>query len=462
MATRRVPPMIEKQQQQVEAAKEAEAAVTLKQSDDGKKKFEELWKDENELKEAQAVQEYLESMKGKKDCPAEAEEADSDSKTAQPEAFETPIHTPEKEGENDELAQTAKRCNKSISTAKSTDVPNEDKDNSAEVDGADSAVGTASRGEDGEEEEEDDKSRKLKSEEGGDSPSEQVVDWVPEKKAEETKDDGDDDDTQDNRILPLPTTLETTFQEANQSSASNSVGDGCSVSSSVSGSNALRRGESARRKKSSNWASSNSLDASSLSDANSVTSTDSSKFRRLLGQNDTNDAALVFGTQKSQNKVETSSHTDSTSSSSSEADVSVSSRLSTQLKSLLARTESKDSADDNNSESLLFTETSMEEENCNFCDLQSITSTDRDLVDDIASRPVIFCQEEKKDDDFDDHDQQSAYQLPSSISPRHQEQQKRFRNGVISPTESDAESVTSALSEAPSVDASISSKMGWF
>ena len=318
---------------------------------DKKKKFEDLWKDENEVDEAASVLNYLDSVQSAR-REAETEEDFVPAPTTSLKIIDvaTPMQTPERPPRPDDYVD----------------------------------------------------------QETGEQLVEALVDMVPDtnEATEETK-----------MNLPLPATLDANFQ------------DSVSVSSSLFGTSSKQRilGESARTKSSMNkWTT--AVPASPADD--SIHSTDSSKLRSLLGQGDVNDAAL-FG-----KKQPTDDQSASSSSSVNEMEVSMSSCTSNQLKSLLTA-ESKEVGSDDE-EDFLFTENTIQEEN------DQIQNEDKTEVE--------------GDQDDDDEDDRTPNYLPQSITPKSQ-------LAPPSPTNSlgkEQESVYSALSEAPSVDETIKSGMGWF
>ena len=407
---------------------EAEAVVNAapKYPEEKKKQFEQVWK---------------------QDTTATTEDANATSVVVEKEAS-IQATTPEKEennGNSEEMAavSTAKRGNKTIESNIDTDIDNidargHDDDNKEDEIADATAVPESSDVEDSQPKE-------------GASASEAVVDWVPEeKKVEEIDDDGGDEDEDNNRFLPLPTTLESSFLKESgiifDARDVSSVSSGVSETSHQSNASNTRKGESARRKKSSKWgatAATSPSSASVVSCGGSVCSTDSSKLRSLLGQSDTNDAALVFGKQQpnSTNKNDESSSS-AGSNATPESEVSMSSCTSNQLKSLLTRTDSRDSAED---EDFLFRQN------------KETIGTNNDVIRRTVQeeeKKEDFVDEENYDDDDDDDSQKNAY-LPVSIRPVTPSQNNYD-------DDSTAVSVYSALSDAPSVDESISSNMGWF
>ena len=191
-------------------------------------------------------------------------------------------------------------------------------------------------------------------EQTSDAPKEALVDWVPDDDADQNDVEDYEDDEDDNRALPLPTALESSFKGA-KTRGSTSDADSASLSSGVSGSSrasssAGRKIESARKKKSSTWGNNPATEAVQASDE-SVCSTDSAKFRALLGQDDTNDSALLFN--KKDSSVQRDEASTSTGSDAPETDVSMTSCSSKQLQSLLTTTGSKDSAEDDGEDLLL-------------------------------------------------------------------------------------------------------------
>eukprot|EP00536_Pseudo-nitzschia_multiseries_P003892 jgi/Psemu1/302229/fgenesh1_kg.62_\ len=215
---------------------------------------------------------------------------------------------------------------------------------------------------------------------------------------------------------------------------------------------------SARTKKNV-WSSGSSVGSAS------VASTDSSMLRSLLGQSDTNDAALVFGSKQpartkgeaqgkgqTQSSKERPTRDDSSSGSSSgstpDVDLSMSSCTSTQLKSLL--THNGDDKDLSYEEDgLLFSETAAP---------PATTTTTATTTAAAASAATRGVEEEKKEGDFDDGDDRDATKmyLPASIRPASTATSPRNFD------DNDDATVYSAFSEAPSVDGSIKSSMGWF
>jgi len=269
----------EQQNNPVEPSVSSEQEIANK-----KKKFEDLWKDENEIDEAASVLNYLDSV------------------------------------------QSTRRATENVPTSsfKIVDVA--------------TPVQTPERLPRGESEKVEEPDRQL---------SESLVDRVPETTEIEA--------TEDDRMnLPLPATLETNFQDASSNqkatvaAAVTPESEDSSVLSNASGSSSRNKhlmvGESAHRKKANKWVPSSPSGASS---EGSVCSTDSSKLRSLLGQSDTNDAAIAFGKQpKDDNSTSSSSATP-------EAEVSMSSCTSGHLKSLLI-TDNRDTASDDGSEDFLF------------------------------------------------------------------------------------------------------------
>ena len=292
--------------------------------------------------------------------------------------------------------------------------------------------------------------------------SDVVVDRVPETNAtndivvdDDKEEDGDEDDR---KFLRLPTTLKTKNADTGSKSSSTGI---------ASNNEVLRKGESARtKKKYSTWGASelaqtsnnnsshnDSSTRSERSCGGSVCSTDSSKLRLLLGQSDTNDAALLFG----QHQDSDCGSTDTPES----GDVSMHSCTSNQLKSLLlTKSDSKDSADD---EDFLFRESAAEGKQ-----LSTHTSSSK-------NRYITESIEDKNNDDAedavdDDIDPQTAVgYLPANMIFR--PTTAAAAAALTSPrsidsgaTSEDGSVVTaySAFSEAPSVDGSITSKMGWF
>ncbi|VEU35441.1 unnamed protein product [Pseudo-nitzschia multistriata] len=225
---------------------------------------------------------------------------------------------------------------------------------------------------------------------------EALVDRVPEKEEEESQDTEGEKDPK--LSLPLPTPLESTLQEETKPTTAvptiSRSADDCSVSGS------------------------------------SVSSTDSSKFRSLLGQSDTNDAALLFGRQQKDDTPD--------------AEVSMSSCTSNQLKSLLTRKGESDSSDEE-ADDFLFKETAVPE-----------TKT---------TRRIVVQEEEKKEGDFGDNDEDQEHSnrmyLPAAIRPNASSTPRGARSPEMHNNDDDA-TVYSVLSEAPSVDESIGSEMGWF
>lgn len=320
---------------------------------DKKNKFEDIWKDENEVDEAASVLNYLDEVQSARKL-ADTQQPETSSTTS----FKiidvaTPVHTPERP------RRVESEC-----------LPESEPDQQL---------------------------------------SESLVDRVPE-----TTDAAEDGEMN----VPLPATLDANLQESS------------SVSSSLSGSsrNTSHRavGESARRKKSNKWDPSSPFPSSD----SSVGSSDSSKLRSLLGQGDTNDSALFFGKQILPQKDDNST---SSSNATPDADLSMSSCTSGKLKSLLTTTDGRDATSDDEPEEFLFHNNNNE-----------------------TSEPRRIQEEEKKEIEFDDDedDRQNSY-LPASITPR----------GAKSPEEVDTPddgTVYSAFSDAPSVDESIKSDMGWF
>jgi hypothetical protein len=323
---------------------------------DNKAKFEDLWKDENEIDEAASVLNYLDEIQTARKEAGDTQEPEID--TSSTTSFKivdvaTPVHTPERplrvEVESECLSETKAE-------------------------------------------------QQL---------SESLVDKVPE-----TTDAAEDDLMN----VPLPATLDTNSQENS------------SVSSSLSGSSRTKSqravAESARRKKSNNWNPSSPFPSSD----SSVGSTDSSKLRSLLGQGDTNDSAL-FGKQVLPQKDDSST---TSSNATPDADLSMSSCTSNKLKSLLTSTDGRDAASDDESEDFLFHDN---------------RNNNNETIE-----PKRMREEEKKD--MDEDDRQNNY-LPASITPRG----PKPSEPVDIP---DDGTVFSAMSDAPSVDESIRSDMGWF
>lgn len=317
-------------------------SASLDEPGDKKKKFEDLWKDENEIDEAASVLNYLDSVQSARRSADDEPEIEPTSSMKIIDVA-TPVQTPERpprpEGSIDE--ETGKQL------------------------------------------------------------LEALVDMVPA-----------DTSVDSEMNLPLPATLDANLQDTG------------SVSSSLSGSSSTNktRGESVRNKTNSKWVAS-SPSAASTSD-NSVRSSDSAMLRSLLGQGDMNDAAL-FGKEKTEDNI----------SSTNNEDTEVSSN---QLKSLLT-TDSRDGGSDDE-EDFLFSNN--------------------------KTYPSRKLEEEKKDadtyhdddEDEDDEDDRTKSYLPASITPRGPPPAANF-NQQKSP---DDASVSSALSEAPSVDETIASQMGWF
>jgi hypothetical protein len=163
----------------------------------------------------------------------------------------------------------------------------------------------------------------------------------------------------------------------------------------------------------------------------------------LIGQSDTNDAALVFKQILGNNdESSTSSNGDCPA-----ADVSMTSCSSQQLQSLLHRVGSNDSAEDYDDAEDLLLEAEKE-------------TAKAALATKTTANSAKTQEEEKKEDyteeqafeDEDEEDRKTNY-LPSAILPV---------ASFDSNGEATVSSAVSALSGAPSVDASISSKMGWF
>merc|ERR1712161_40451 len=176
-------------------------------------------------------------------------------------------------------------------------------------------------------------------------------------------------------------------------------------------------------------------------------------LRSLLGQSDTNDAALVFGKQHQQQEF------------------------------LLTRTDSKeDSAED---EDFLFCQTTTKKKESIATVVSSSSSsslpqeqaqsingpaqTAAERTKDVNARRSVVQEEEKKEDfadeencnavgnsDSDSDDQQQNACLPTAFQPV---SQRPVENNDDDKT---AVSEYSALSEAPSVEESIRSDMGWF
>lgn len=183
--------------------------------------------------------------------------------------------------------------------------------------------------------------------------------------------------------------------------------------------------ESARKKSNPHWGVAAAIPSSSES---SVCSTDSSKLRSLLGQSDTNDAAIVFGKKLLQVARDDNSTSTNSSNTTPEADVSMSSCTSGKLKSLLTTSDDED----NDSVEILFDKTEKNEPR------------------------RIRREEEKKesDGDLNEDDRVNSY-LPASITPK-------AAKPHIEPDFPDDGTVYSAFSEAPSVDETILPDMGWF
>ncbi len=319
--------------------------------EDKKKKFEDLWKDENEVDEAASVLNYLDSVQSTRRSVDDNPEV-APTSSLKIIDFATPVQTPERpprpEGSNVQ-------------------------------DTADQLV-------------------------------EALVDMVPA------------DTSEDQMNVPLPATLDGNMQDTG------------SVSSSLSGSSSTNkyRGESVRTKKTtSTWT---TASPSAASSDNSVRSSDSAMLRSLLGQGDMNDAAL-FGKQTQKDNTEPSNSTTAP-----EMEGSMASPTPNKLKSLLTTADSRDAGSDDE-EDFLFTNDKNTKE---------------------APFPSRKLEEEKKDcdtynDEEDDEDDRRTSYLPTSITPRGQVPAK----GLNQPSPDDA-SVYSALSEAPSVDETIASNMGWF
>eukprot|EP00535_Pseudo-nitzschia_heimii_P000261 CAMPEP_0197185838 /NCGR_PEP_ID=MMETSP1423-20130617/12787_1 /TAXON_ID=476441 /ORGANISM="Pseudo-nitzschia heimii, Strain UNC1101" /LENGTH=998 /DNA_ID=CAMNT_0042636997 /DNA_START=248 /DNA_END=3244 /DNA_ORIENTATION=- len=333
-----------------------EPTAAREETSDKKKKFEELWRNENEIDEVASVLQYLDSAQSARRSTETETPPTTNMKIVK---VATPIQTPNPPSLGDGESGSVKSSNQPV--------------------------------------------------------SESVVDRVPETT-----------DSEDNRMnLPLPATLQ---------DACSSVSSG--VSRPASQKHPFPVGESARRNKSNKWIRSSSSVASSGS---SVCSTDSAKLRSLLGQSDTNDAAIVFGKQQqSQNQPRQTQHRKNDenslgSNSIPDTEISMSSCTSSKLESLLTRNDGRDAGSDDGdrSEDFLFNATAQQEN----------PDTRRQV------------QEEKKDGD--EEEEKTSY-LPHSITPR------------VSPIPStefgspDDASTFSAMSEAPSVDETIKSGMGWF
>lgn len=334
-----------------------ESVSTEEQIQDKKKKFEDLWKDENEIDEAASVLNYLDSVQSaRREGETEEEPVPAPTTSLKIVDVATPMQTPERPPRPDENAD----------------------------------------------------------QETGEQVLEALVDTVP----------GTTPASEDNQMnLPLPATLDANFQDSVSVSSSIS-----GTSSNVSGTSSKQRvlGESARTKTPTNkW----TVASPASTMDHSVRSTDSAKLRSLLGQGDVNDAAL-FG-----KKLQTDDKSASTSSSVNEMEVSMSSCTSNQLKSLLT-TESREVGSDDE-EDFLFTKTITEENG-------QIENDEKKETEDL------------EEDDDDEEDRTSSY-LPQSITPRAQVPSPTFGKG-----QDDNSTVYSALSEAPSVDETIKSNMGWF
>jgi len=382
---------------------------------DNKAKFEDLWKDENEFDEAASVLNYLDEIQTARKEAGNTQEIEiGTSSTTNFKIVDvaTPVHTPERpprvENEIDEAAsvlnyldeiQTAR---KEAANTQETEIDTSSTTSLKIVDVV-TPVHTPERPPRVEVE-----SECLSETEPEQQLSESLVDKVPET-------------TEDDQMnVPLPTTLDTNSHENS------------SVSSSLSGSSCTKSQravvESVRQKKSNNW---NPTSPFPSSDS-SVGSTDSSKLRSLLGQGDTNDSALFFGKQVLSQKDDNSTTSSNTT---PDVDLSMSSCTSNKLKSLLTSTDGRDATSDDESEDFLFHNNNNNE----------------------TIEPRRMREEEKKDiDDFDDDedDRQNLY-LPASITPRG----PKPSGPVDTP---DDRSVYSAMSDAPSVDESIRSDMGWF
>jgi len=418
----------QQQQQQQQQSRANDPSTATK-----KKQFEELWRDDNraeEADEAESVVGFLESVQSARKSAEAALDTESLVQATETEGSATTTTTTN--------AQQTGRGNGTIVPDETTGngdatTTNNNNNNNADEIGDDNDETNAKATDDASNE-----SLHLEVEESPNA----------------------EDEKGQNVCLPPPTKLESYIKEGNNKSIAAvattlSLADDCSVSSSVSGSsrqslkNNRIAGESARTKKSSEWASSSSSLASC---SGSVNSSDSSKLRSLLCQSDTNDAALLFGKQHQQQPREDSSNADDSSNASSnstpEPDVSMSSCTSNQLKSLLTRTGDEDSSvdDEDKADDLLFKETPISES----------TTTNRRLA---------VQEEEKKDEDFDgndrdDEDDNKMY-LPAAIRPS----ASSSPIGAQSPghyDSNDDSTVISSLSEAPSVDESIGSNMGWF
>ena len=463
-----------------------------KYSDKKKKQFEQLWRDEDEAEQAAAVEAHL----------AAASKADNNDAV-----------TPTKEVGNtlDEAPATEKRRNTYNAEAddsddvedyslpaSSDDVPvvrdgvvaatvpvgpesaaaeNSTDEEAASVNDESDAMQQADRDEATNIKAVECKTDEEKNVEGKEEPKTEIdavtetslVDRVP-------KEDGEEEEGENNG-LPLPNALQSTLAEAKtDASDTNSVSSSHSGSSSVSSG---RIGASARKKRS-NWSSSCS-----------VTSTDSAKFRALLGQSDTNDAAVVFKEQLEHQQEDMENHQqhvddpqeDKSKVVTSEASSSSGNGQSGQLKSLLLQpTESTDSADNDyeNGEDFLrsvdaevaaahkdagLAATLKTGNQTSTVGAQSVSNevggisgdeSDSDDEDVVRSQDIMRKPEEmNKEGVQDDGDTQSASYLPAAIRPVESFESKGSADGTII-------SVMSTVSAAPSVDETITSQMGWF
>eukprot|EP00529_Nitzschia_sp_RCC80_P008147 CAMPEP_0113519562 /NCGR_PEP_ID=MMETSP0014_2-20120614/43585_1 /TAXON_ID=2857 /ORGANISM="Nitzschia sp." /LENGTH=1198 /DNA_ID=CAMNT_0000417287 /DNA_START=384 /DNA_END=3980 /DNA_ORIENTATION=- /assembly_acc=CAM_ASM_000159 len=490
------------------AADDAETITTLgdtptnaafygsgKYSEKKKKQFEELWRDEDEAEQAAAVEAHLaatmkadnnEAVTPTKEVGNTHEEAPATEKRRNTstvvanvadgvEDYSSPVSS-------DDVPATGASDTATADTVEPESVPAEDskqeeaacatEESDAMEQVEETANNTAVESEaDGEKNVEGTAETKTES----DSVTEtSLVDRVPNEEGEEEEGE--------NNCLPLPNALQSTLAGAKtDESDTNSVSSSHSGSSSVSSGH---RGESARKKRS-NWSSNNS-----------VTSTDSAKFRALLGQSDTNDAAVVFGEQleHQQEDKDMENHqqqiddiqNDKSKVATGEAASSSGNGQSGQLKSLLLQpTESTDSAENDyeNGEDFLRSvdaEVAAAQKDAGLAatlktgnhtstgGIQSVSNedggisrddsdSDDDNVDrsqDIMRKPAVT-EEEKKDGLQDEDDRQSASYLPAAIRSVESFESKGSADGTII-------SVMSTVSAAPSVDETITSQMGWF
>mmetsp|Transcript_12561 Transcript_12561/g.22553 ORF Transcript_12561/g.22553 Transcript_12561/m.22553 type:complete len:813 (+) Transcript_12561:1-2439(+) len=282
------------------------------------------------------------------------------------------------------------------------------------------------------------------------TPTKSLVDWVP--RHDDDVEDYDEEDAK--RFLPLPTALETSFKEANK--AYNACDNEVSSLSSMSGASSATSGrkvESARKKKPSKWGTQDrpQLEFSHSCD-DSVSSTDSAAFRSLLGQSDTNDAALVFSKQQQQELVSQREEGKSKNSNSDPEGTTPH-----QLQSLLDKdtADGFESAEEFDDAEELLLEAEKQAAATVMGNSETASNQPTRSQDIMRKSPAATTEEEKKDDFSDEEhegEKKNPGYLPASILPA--ASYESTGDGTIVST--------SSLSAAPSVDASISSKMGWF